>query len=72
MMFSTVHAVALLFVGAVHLACFRNFSQEHIENLAESNPEWITVRNNAGYSPLQILSKNGRLEEYVWCLLLSC
>jgi ankyrin repeat protein len=47
----------------VHLACFRDFSRPHIESLAASNPSWISVRNNAGYSPLQILCKNGRIDE---------
>ena len=30
-----------------------------------ANPEWILVRNNAGYSPLQILCKNGRIDERI-------
>lgn len=47
----------------VHLACFKNTPRRHIESLAESNPEWIKVRNNAGYTPLQILCKNGRIDE---------
>lgn len=49
----------------LHHACFRSFSLEHIEHLAEAHPEWITVRNNAGYSPLQILCKNGRIDERI-------
>jgi hypothetical protein len=47
----------------VHYACFRGASVESIESLVESNPEWITVRNNAGYLPMQILCKNGRIDE---------
>jgi hypothetical protein len=30
-----------------------------------ANPEWIVVRNNAGYSPLQILCKIGRIDERI-------
>ena len=30
-----------------------------------TNPEWICVKNNAGYSPLQILCKNGRIDERI-------
>ena len=30
-----------------------------------TNPEWICVRNNAGHSPLQILCKNGRIDERI-------
>jgi hypothetical protein len=30
-----------------------------------ANPEWISVRNNAGYSPLQVLCKNGRIDERI-------
>jgi hypothetical protein len=30
-----------------------------------ANPEWISMRNNAGYSPLQILCKNGRISERI-------
>lgn len=60
---SIVELLADDFVGTVHLACFRDFSRPHIESLAQSNPSWISVRNNAGYSPLQILCKNGRIDE---------
>ncbi|GAX11302.1 hypothetical protein FisN_15Lh231 [Fistulifera solaris] len=49
----------------LHLACFRDFSRPHIESLAASNPSWISVRNNAGYSPLQILCKNGRIDDRI-------
>jgi hypothetical protein len=38
-------------------------SSAHIEALAEFNPHWINVRNNAGYSPLQMLCKNGRVDQ---------
>jgi hypothetical protein len=29
------------------------------------NPQWITVCNNAGYSPLQILCKQGRIDDRI-------
>jgi ankyrin repeat protein len=49
----------------LHDACFRGSPFEHIETLAMANPEWITVHNNGGLSPLQILAKNGRLDERI-------
>lgn len=49
----------------VHEACFRGSPYDHIETLAKGNPEWIGVKNNAGYSPLQILCKNGRIDERI-------
>jgi ankyrin repeat protein len=49
----------------LHEACFRGASFEHIETLAKSTPEWIVVRNNAGYTPLQVMCKSGRLDERV-------
>jgi len=49
----------------LHEACFRNASFEHIETLAKATPEWIVVRNNAGYTPLQFMCKGGRLDERV-------
>ena len=33
--------------------------------IAKTNPEYILVRNNAGYTPLQILCKNGRIDERI-------
>ena len=51
--------------SSVHDACFRGSPFEHIETLAMANPEWIMVRNNAGYSPFQILCKNGRIDERI-------
>jgi hypothetical protein len=36
---------------------------DQIETLAMSNPSWITTRNNAGYSPIQIICKSGRIDE---------
>jgi hypothetical protein len=30
-----------------------------------ANPQWITVCNNAGYSPLQILCKQGRIDDRI-------
>lgn len=49
----------------LHEACFRGASFEHIETLAKANPEWIVVRNNAGYTPLQIVCKGGRLDDRI-------
>jgi hypothetical protein len=52
-------------IQKVHDACFRGSPFEHIETLAMANPEWISIRNNAGYTPLQILCKNGRIDERI-------
>ena len=49
----------------LHEACFRNAGFEQIETLAKANPEWIVIPNNAGYTPLQILCRGGRLDERV-------
>lgn len=49
----------------LHDACFRNSPLEHMETLAKAHPEWIFVRNNAGYTPLQILCKSGRIDETI-------
>ena len=49
----------------MHDACFRGSPFEHIETLAIANPEWILVRNNGGYTALQILCKNGRIDERI-------
>lgn len=49
----------------LHEACFRGASFEHIETLAKATPEWIVVRNNAGFTPLQVMCKSGRLDERV-------
>lgn len=49
----------------VHHACFQGTPFEHIEHLAMSNPEWIMVQNNAGYTPLQIMCKNGRIHDRI-------
>jgi ankyrin repeat protein len=49
----------------LHEACFRGASFEHVETLAKASPEWIVVRNNAGYTPLQVMCKGGRLDERV-------
>ena len=46
----------------LHEACFRGAGYERIETLAKSNPGWIMSRNNAGYTPLQILCKGGLLD----------
>lgn len=50
---------------SVHDACFRSTPYEHLEVIAKANPEYILVRNNAGYTPLQILCKNGRIDERI-------
>lgn len=49
----------------LHDACFRSTPYEHLEVIAKANPEYILVRNNAGYTPLQILCKNGRIDERI-------
>jgi hypothetical protein len=49
----------------VHYACSRNASVECIEALAETNPGWILAKNNAGLSPIQVLSKNGRINDRI-------
>lgn len=49
----------------MHYACLRNATVESIEALAESNPNWILACNNAGYSPMQILCKNGRINDRI-------
>jgi ankyrin repeat protein len=49
----------------VHNACFRGSPFEHIETLAMSNPQWVKCVNNAGYTALQIMCKNARLQDRV-------
>lgn len=49
----------------MHDACFRSTPYEHLEAIAKTNPEYILVHNNAGYTPLQILCKNGRIDERI-------
>mmetsp|Transcript_2427 Transcript_2427/g.5640 ORF Transcript_2427/g.5640 Transcript_2427/m.5640 type:complete len:983 (+) Transcript_2427:175-3123(+) len=49
----------------LHDACFRGSSFEHIETLAMGNPEWLNVCNNGGFTPLQILCKNARIDERI-------
>ena len=49
----------------LHEACFRGAGHDRIETLVHSNPGWILARNNAGYTPLQVLCKGGRLDERV-------
>ncbi|CAB9497995.1 ankyrin 3, node of Ranvier (ankyrin G) [Seminavis robusta] len=49
----------------LHNACFRGSPFEHIETLAMSNPQWVKCTNNAGYTPLQIMCKNARLQDRV-------
>jgi ankyrin repeat protein len=57
----------------LHEACFRGAGHDRIETLAQSNPEWIMARNNAGYTPLQVLCKSGRLDErVVWTFCRIC
>mmetsp|Transcript_6342 Transcript_6342/g.16020 ORF Transcript_6342/g.16020 Transcript_6342/m.16020 type:complete len:1440 (+) Transcript_6342:308-4627(+) len=49
----------------LHDACFRGSPFEHFETLAMANPQWVAVHNNGGLSPLQILCKNGRIDERI-------
>ena len=49
----------------MHHACFRGSPFEHIETLAMSNPHWVKCPNNAGYTALQIMCKNARLNDRV-------
>lgn len=49
----------------LHHACFRGSPFEHIETLAMSNPQWVKCANNAGYTALQIMCKNARLQDRV-------
>ena len=54
-----------LYSCSVHDACFRSATYEHLEVIAKANPEYILVHNNAGYTPLQILCKNRRIDERI-------
>lgn len=54
-----------LLISLVHHACFRGSTFERIETLAMSNPHWVRCTNNAGYTPIMILSKNARLQDRV-------
>eukprot|EP00934_Nitzschia_sp_Nitz4_P006388 Nitzschia sp. Nitz4//scaffold11_size288233//208316//211039//NITZ4_000800-RA/size288233-augustus-gene-0.139-mRNA-1//-1//CDS//3329534152//6378//frame0 len=47
----------------LHLACIHRAPLQHIELLAVSHPEWITISNNVLDTPLQSLCKNGHVEE---------
>lgn len=49
----------------LHDACIRFTPYEQLEVIAKANPEYILVRNNAGFTPLQILCKNGRIDERI-------
>jgi ankyrin repeat protein len=49
----------------LHDACFRCSPFEHIETLAMANPGWLSIRNNAGHTALQILCKSGRLDRRI-------
>jgi len=49
----------------LHDACFKSTPYEQLEEIAKANPEYILVSNNAGYTPLQILCKNGRIDERI-------
>jgi hypothetical protein len=62
---SFIHGIASDLHMTVHDACFRSTPFEQLEVIAKNNPEYILVRNNAGYTPLQILCKNGRIEERI-------
>jgi ankyrin repeat protein len=45
----------------LHEAC--NSRRGQIESIATLHPEWITVGNNAGFTPLQILCKSGCMDD---------
>lgn len=55
----------------LHDACFRETRFEQIETLVLSNREWVAARNKAGFTPLQILCKNGRLDEQLILLFFT-
>ena len=63
--FPHLSPIYLFITPTVHHACFRASPFEHIESLAMSNPEWVKSTNNAGYTPLQIMAKNGNLNDRV-------
>lgn len=50
---------------AVHCAVVKGATSENIQTLAMSNPQWITARNNGGYSVMQLLCRTGRLDAAV-------
>ncbi len=49
----------------LHEACFRGAEHDRIETLCRTNPGWIMARNNAGYTPLQVLCKGGNLDDAI-------
>jgi len=49
----------------LHDACNLGKPYENLEAIAKANPEYIQIRNNAGLTPLQILCKNGRIDERI-------
>lgn len=49
----------------LHSACWHGANSEQIEALVKAHPEWVSVQNNAGYSPLQLLCKSGRIDEHL-------
>ena len=46
----------------LHYACFRGANREQIESLAMNNPDFLASQNSAGFTPLQILCKSGRVD----------
>ncbi|KAG7349718.1 ankyrin repeat domain protein [Nitzschia inconspicua] len=55
----------------LHDACFQGSHFGQIETLVLSNPEWVSTLNKAGFTPLQILCKNGRLDEQLVSLFFT-
>jgi len=49
----------------VHEACYQDTPYEQLETIAKANPEHILVRNVVDLTPLQILCKNGRIDERI-------
>jgi hypothetical protein len=48
---------------AVHNACVRLVDgTESVETMAEHHPEWLLAVNNAGYTPVQLLCRNGLID----------
>jgi ankyrin repeat protein len=47
----------------LHQGCNDRSSAAQIESLACAHPEWITLRDQGGLTPLQVLCKNGHVDE---------
>jgi ankyrin repeat protein len=44
-------------------ACFQGRPFEHIETLLLAHPDWISIRNAGGSTALQMLCRNGRIDD---------